>query len=202
MNPQAHFQDRISLRGIAMKKIILALSLLLMLLLYGCSVPQANIIETLKGWSFQFNEETNDFTLFFGLLDKNGDSISAEVDVDIRIVNENNEEVYRGTRTVSKSDFNYYTSQAVGEQYLANIRIPASDISSGTSSNGKVYLTVYKTDIVQFDEVNCEALYCLPVKGIQLTCDSLPLELKIKDYLGNTESTIQVNDVSYNFESK
>ena len=26
----------------------------------------------------------------------------------------------------------------------------------------------------------------------QLTCDSLPLELKVKDYLGNTESTIQV----------
>lgn len=185
-----------------MKKIILALSILLMFLLYGCSVPQTSSIETLKGWSFQFNEGTNDFSLFFGLLDINGDSVSAEVDVDIRIVNENDEEVYRGTKAVSKGDFDYYTSQAAGEQFLANVRIPISDISSGTSSNGTVYLTVYKTDIVRFDEVNCEALYCLPVKDVQLTCDSLPLELKVKDYLGNAESTIQVNDVSYNFESE
>ena len=37
----------------------------------------------------------------FLLLDKNGDSVSAEVDVDIRIVIENGEEVYRGTNAIS-----------------------------------------------------------------------------------------------------
>lgn len=184
-----------------MKKAIFALLLLFLFLLYGCSTPQANNTETLKSWSFQFNEGTNDFSLFFGLLDKNGDSLSVEVDVDIRIVNENDEEVYRNTKTVSKDDFDYYTSQVAGEQYLANVRIPTSDISSGTSSNGKVYLTVYKDDTVRFDEVNCEALYSLPVKDIQLACDTLPLELNIKDYSGNTESVIQINDVSYRFES-
>lgn len=183
-----------------MKKAVFAISLLFLFLLYGCSVPQTTRIETLKGWSFQFNEETNDFSLFFGLLDKNGNSVSAEVDVDIRIVNENNEVVHQDTKTVSKDDFAYYTSQAADEQYLANVKIPASAISAGTSSNGKVYLTVYKSDIVRFDEVNCEALYCLPVKDIQLACDALPLELNIKDYFGNTESIIQINDVSYSFE--
>lgn len=183
-----------------MKKAVFAISLLFLFLLYGCSVPQTTRIETLKGWSFQFNEGTNDFSLFFGLLDKNGDSVSAEVDVNIRIVNENNEEVYQGTKTVSKDDFAYYTSQAAGEQYLANVKIPASDISAGTSPNGKVYLTVYKSDIFRFDEVNCAALYCLPIKDIQLTCDALPLEVNIKDYFGNTESIIQINDVSYSFE--
>ena len=185
-----------------MKKAIFALSLLFVFLLYGCSTPQAPRIEKLKGWSFQFNAGTNDFSLFLGLLDENDASISAEVDVDIRIVNENDEEVYQDTKTVSKDDFDYYTSQAAGEQYLANIRIPASDISPGTSSNGKVFLTVYKDDTVRFDEVNCDALYCLPIKDVQLTCDSLPLELNLKDYLGNTESIIRINDVSYNFEKE
>ena len=121
-----------------MKKTFLALSFLLLFLLYGCSTPQATRIETLKGWSFQFNEGTDDFSLFFGLLDEDDNSISAEVDVDIRIVNENDEEVYQDTKTVSENDFGYYTSQAAGEQYLANIRIPASDISPGTSYKGKV----------------------------------------------------------------
>ncbi|MDE6017027.1 MAG: hypothetical protein K2H41_15280 [Acetatifactor sp.] len=183
-----------------MKKICFTLSLLLSLLLCGCSMTQKNSIETLKGWSFQFNEGTNDYSLFFGLLSQDGESISADVDVDIRIVNENDEEVYSGTKSVSADDFSYYTSQAAGEQYLANVRISASDIALGTSTSGKVFLTVYKDEIVRFDEVNCNALYCLPIKDVSLTCDSLPIEVKVKDYLGNTESIIQINDVVYKFE--
>lgn len=183
-----------------MKRICIILSFLLSLSLCGCSPTRYNSIETLKGWSFQFNEGTNDYSLFFGLLNQDGESVSADVDVDIRIVNEDDEEVYSETKSVSEEDFSYYTSQAAGEQYLANIRISSSDIALGTSANGKVFLTVYKADVVRFDEVNCEALYCLPIKDIQLICNDLPLELKMKDYSGNTESIIQVNDVSYNFE--
>ena len=41
-------------------------------------------------------------------------------------------------------DFSYYSSQAAGEQYLANVRIPAAEIKAGTSASGKVYFTVYK----------------------------------------------------------
>ncbi|MDE7278733.1 MAG: hypothetical protein K2N26_03285 [Oscillospiraceae bacterium] len=164
------------------------------------SIVQHNSIETLKSWSFQFNTGTNDYSLFFGLLNQHGESISADVDVDIRIVNDDNEEVYSRTKSVFKNDFSYYTNQVAGKQYLANVKIPASDIALGTSESGKVFLTVYKDDIVSFDEVNCEALYCLPLKDIQLTCDVLPLELEIKDYYGNTESIIQINDVEYNFE--
>lgn len=183
-----------------MRRICFILSFLLCLSLCGCSTTRHNTIETLKGWSFQFNEGTNDYSLFFGLLNQEGESISADVDVDIRIVNEDDEEVYSGTKSVSEDDFSYYTSQVAGEQYLANLRISASDIALGTSASGKVFLTVYKVDVVRFDEVNCEVLYCLPIKDVQLICDDLPLELKTKDYLGNTESIIQVNDVAYNFE--
>lgn len=185
-----------------MRKICMVLPFLLIFLLYGCSMSQPDNIETLKSWSFQFNESTNDFSLFFGLLNQNGESMSAEVDVDIRIVNENGEEVYKETKIVSQDDFGNYTSQIAGEQYLANIRISTSDIQLGTSSNGKVYLTVYKSDIARFDEVNCDALYCLPIKDVQLSCDTFPLELKIKDYSGNTESVIQINDVSYDFDKE
>lgn len=175
---------------------------ILIILLCSCSaVQKQNSIETLKSWSFQFNEETDDYSLFFGLLNQDGESISANVDVDIQIVNEDDEEVYSGTKSVLKDDFSYYTNQVAGEQYLANVKISASDIALGTSASGKVFLTVYKTDIVSFDEVNCEALYCLPIKDVQLICDSLPLELQMKDYYGNTESIIQVNDVTYNFEN-
>lgn len=203
-----------------MKKIFLTLTLLFIFSLYGCSrIPASEVtdydgdtsepaidifvsddVETLKSWSFQFNEGTNDYSVFFGLLNKNNEYISADVDIDIRIVNEYDEEVYKGTKSVSKNDFSYYTSQAAGEQYLANVRIPASEIAFGKSANGKVYITVYKADTVRFDEVNCDAFYCLPIGDVQVTFDSFPLDLRVIGYDGTTESIIQINDVSYKFE--
>ena len=183
-----------------MKKSKLVPLFLLFLFLCSCSAIQTSRVETLRSWSFQFNEGTNDYSLFFGLANQNDESISASVDVDIRIVNEDGQEVYSGTKSVSETNFGNYTSQVAGEQYLANVRIPISDITPGTSTSGKVFLTVYKDDVVRFDEVNCDALWCLPIEDVQLTCDTLPLELKVRSYSGNTESIIEIDDIAYTFE--
>lgn len=186
-----------------MKSRFIALILGLLLILSGCSfeADPAARVETLKDWSFQYNEGTNDYSLFFGLLDTNDNPIAAEVDVDIRIVNDSDEVVYTETKAVSTKDYGYYTSQAAGEQYLANVRIPASAITQGTSSSGKVYLTVHKETIVQFDEVNCDALYCLPVQSVHVQFDTFPLEIKVKDYMGGTAAVIEIQGAEYNFDS-
>ena len=187
-----------------MKKFSLIVALVLVLTLCSCSfVPtgtSATDVETLKGWSFQYNEGTNDYSVFFALLTKAERYVSADVDVDIRIVNDDGTEVYKATHSVSKNDFGYYTSQAAGEQYLANVRIPASKISAGTNASGKVYLTVYKGDFLQFDEVNCTALYCLPTMDTQLVADGLPAEINVKGYDGKVESKIQVENVTYIYD--
>lgn len=188
-----------------MRRISYTLSFLLIFLICGCSVPaftsyEANNIETLISWSFQFNEGTNDYSLFFGLLNQKDEYISVDVDVDIRIVNEEDEEVYNGTKSVYKNDFGYYTSQIAGEQYLAELRIPAEDIISGKSANGTVYLTVYKNDTVCFDEVNCSAFYCLPISDVELIFDTFPLCIDVKGYDGSIESTIQIDNITYSFE--
>lgn len=189
-----------------MKKIAISLVLLLLLNLCGCSILPvgANIssIETLKSWSFQYNEGTNDYSVFFALLTDTERYVSADVDADIRIVNENGEEVYKGTHSVSKNDFGYYSSQVAGEQYLANLKIPASDIMSGTSANGKVYITIYKDESLRFDEVNCEALYCLPIKDVQINASSLSKEVVIKGYDGKIESKIKVESVTHIYEKE
>ena len=188
-----------------MKKLSAVLLMLILIFqLCGCSLlpfgPTTANIETLKGWSFQYNEGTNDYSVFFALLTESDRYVSAEVDVDIRIVNDNKEEVYNGTHSVTKNDFGYYSSQAAGEQYLANLRIPVADISVGTSANGKVYLTVYKGESLRFDEVNCEALYCLPVKDVQLTAEGLPKEINVKGYDGKVESKIKIEEVQYTYD--
>ena len=187
-----------------MKKLLCCLFALVLISLCGCSlipgVVLNNDIETLKGWSFQYNSGTNDYSLFFGLLNSNDTYISADVDVDIRIVNDSNEEVYKATASVTRKDFDYYESKAAGKQYLAEIRIPEKDISTGKSSNGTVYLTVYKDDIVRFDEVNCSALYCLPVADVQLTASDIPKQISIKGYDGSVESVIKITDVQYSYD--
>ncbi len=85
-------------------------------------------------------------------------------------------------------------------QFLAELRIPATDITFGKSSNGTVYLTIYKNDTVRFDEVNCSAYYCLPISDVELTFDTLPLNIDVKGYDGSIEATIQINDITYLFE--
>ena len=164
------------------------------------SKPTIADIETLKIWSFQYNEATNDYSVFFALLTDSEQYISADVNVDVRIVNDNDEEVYKGTHSVSDGDFGYYSSQISETQYLANLRIPAESISAGTSANGKVYLTVYKDYLLRFDEVYCEAFYCLPVKDPQLTVDYLPQEINVTGYNGNIESKIKIEEVQYTYD--
>lgn len=190
-----------------MKRVVVVFLAMLMLSLCGCSfLPTAfngsNDIETLKGWSFQSNSGTNDYSLFFGLLNSNDKYIAADVDVDIRIVNDAGEEVYSSTKSVTAKDFGDYESKVAGKQYLANVRIPASDIRNGKSNNGTVYLTVYKGDTVRFDEVNCTALYCLPVADVQLTAEELPVEIEVKEYDGSTKSVLKITDVSYVYEKE
>lgn len=114
-------------------------------------------------------------------------------------MNEKNEEIYSGTKHISSNDFDNYTNKTVGEQYLANVRIPSSEIASGKSASGKVYFTVYKENELQFDEVSCDALYCLPTKDVQVTFDEFPLELRVKDIMGSTSSIIQIQGADYEF---
>jgi len=143
-----------------MKRFFLMWGLVIALLLSGCG-SSASRVETLKSWSFQYNEGTSDYSLFFGLADKKDKSLSADVDVDIRIVNDSDEEVYAGTKSV---------------------------------------FTEYKENAVQFDEVNCDALYCLPIEDVQVTFDSFPLDLKVKDFMGSTASVIQIQGAEFKFD--
>lgn len=189
-----------------MKKLIFVAILVLSVSLCGCtsmlSIVSGKNIETLNSWSIQYNEGTNDYSIFFGLKNKSGRFISADVDVDIRIINDKDEEVFKGSKSVTKNDFGNYTSKNDGEQYLAEIRIPATEFAEGKSSSGTVYLKVYKENVVSFDEVNCKALYCLLTKDIKFTTSPLPVVINVKSYNGKIESKIKIEKVAYKFEKE
>ena len=182
-----------------MKKISVGLlSVLLIFIISGCSLMGFSV-DSLKGWTFQYNEGTNDYSLFFGLWDSSENYISADGNIDIRIEDESGNILYQKTKSFSSRDFGTYSSEATGERYLADIRIPKNDVEKGSSTSGKVYLKVYNEDAFEFDEVNCEALYCLPVKDIEMKCN-LPVVVDTYTYTGTVESKLNIEEVSVKFD--
>lgn len=202
-----------------MKRRILLFSVVVMLLAGGCGkgkeaskstneedhnlqkMLETKDVETLYGWSFQENSGTDDYSLFFGLKNKKEKAVSAEVQVDIRIVNDKGTEVYTATKTVEKDDFSTYESKIAGTQYLANVRIPKKDIEPGKSADGTVFFKVYQGDWMSFDEVNCEVSYCLPIADVILE-SKVPVEISVKGYDGKVESVLQIQNVSYEYDKE
>lgn len=181
-----------------MKKVLIV-CLSLFTFLGGCS--NGARVETMNGWSFQYNEGTDDYSLFFGLCDSNENYLATDAEVDIRIVNDNDEVVYEDTKEITKKDFGTYTNQIAGERYLADVRIDSKDIKEGTSSNGTVYFVV-DSDYFSFDEANCKALGCLPTAAVEVDIVDLPIELSQKDPWGSVESKVKINDVEYKYDDE
>lgn len=65
-----------------MKKLLIEIVSAL-LLLTGCSA--ASKVDTMKEWTFQYNEGTNDYSLFFGLCNSRNKYVSAPATVEIKI---------------------------------------------------------------------------------------------------------------------
>ena len=171
-----------------------AVLVLMLVILSGCS---SKSITSLCDWSIQENSDTNDYSLFFGLLDDKDKYMAADVMADVRIEDESGKEIYSNTLSISEDDFDYYTSEAYGTRYLAEVRIPESDITAGSSSSGTVYMTVYNKDIgLTFDEVNFSASYCLPVADTLLSAE-VPVDVNVIDFDGSVASEFRINDVSY-----
>ena len=156
-------------------------------------------VNTLTNWSFQYNDSTDDYSLFFALCDTKEKEVASPGEVSIRIENENGQVVYEGKKTFDKSDFGTYESKVAGEHYLADVRIGTDEITEGSSENGTVYFTISGDDFA-FDEVHCE-VYDLPTEEIRIDVQGLPQEICQKDWDGSVRTKIVLTDVTYSIES-
>ena len=175
-----------------MKRWSAFLTCLLMAALCACAPSRA---KTLEDWSFNTMRQTDHHSLFFALCDSAGRNISADAQVDVRIVNGDEETVYTGSHDIRAEDFGLYTNQSEGERLLANVKIPASDISQGTSSEGMLFFTVSGSSFA-FDECSIEILDDLPLKAIDIRADQLPVKLNTQDYGSAAGSTIRIDEIS------
>ena len=109
--------------------------LVLLTLLCGCTLSgklATQYVRTLKNWMFQYNDGTNDYSVFFALFNDDGKNLDADIDVDIRIEDENGNVLFKGTRSVTRDDYGDYSNAKLGSLHLAELRIPKSQIKEGT----------------------------------------------------------------------
>ena len=175
-----------------MKKFLSVILVVFLLVLMSGCVPN---VEYINNWSFQYSLGTDDYSLFFGLLDKNQKEIATEAKVDIRIVNDFDETVYEDELDVTEEDFSYFTNADNEEFYLAKAIIDKDLLKPGKSRNGTVYFTVYNDDHFGFDELQCVAFECLPILDHYLSIAEETSEISIPDYLGNTITKIRIDDL-------
>ena len=140
------------------------------------------------------------FTLLFSLQNILNDRISSPCLVKMRIVNEENETVYTGKKTVRTSDFGYWTSTLAGERYLASVTINDTEITNGSSSSGTIYFTVENEGYFSFDETSLSIYDELPVSPVTVELPALPLSVNEKSYDGSVRSTCAINNITYEID--
>lgn len=159
----------------------------------GKMFPQT--VEWISERDFFYYEDYDKFALVFELADADESPMSSNGTVEIRIVNNDGVTVYEKTRPFTEDNFEGWTYDETIEKYLASIYINPSDITSSTSSEGKIYFVVYGDDYY-FDESTLNA-YDLPTKPIQVTTETLPKEVNYLSYDDSVYTTTRIDNITY-----
>lgn len=94
----------------------------------------------------KMEHDNNVIRYYLELLDQRYDPMTADGNVDLRMVN-NGKTVYQGTVKFAASDFEYILADVYyGYTYAVCVEIPVSDITPGIKSSGDVYFSVYGDD--------------------------------------------------------
>jgi hypothetical protein len=183
----------------------IALSLLSILVIVGCGlVDVTKKVSYLGDRSIQFDDNKNEIILFFSLKDKDEKVLKSPATVDIRIINDENEQVYNATKKITESDFGTWTSALRGSQTLASIYIPISSIKKGKSDSGKIHFKVYHEGSFEFDESTLSTSdlpYISPVDNFKLSLPEVPKKISyISSWDNKIQHTFNITNISYKVE--
>lgn len=156
----------------------------------------ANSVQWLSDRSVQHSANDKTQTLLFSLKDSSETRIKAPAVVDIRIVNNAGVTVYQKTRIVKTTDFGTWTSSAYGERLLASVVIKDSDITPGTTEEGKIYFTIYNEGYFSFSESTLD-IDDLPLKATKVILPDLPTTLHDYSYSGSIQSSVKITSITY-----
>ena len=142
----------------------------------------------------EIRKEENFYYLLFSFYDEDNNAVVAPCVLEMRIVNDKGETVYKAKRIVETSDFATWSNDN-RKRILASPKIMRSDILEGLSSNGTIYFTVKFVD-TYFKEYGLE-ISGLPVHSfekeeilLEATCGTVGLVRKTCSICGKVVEEI------------
>ena len=176
--------------------IVLAVVALIVIAIIFVSNSNGYNVKYIADRSIQYEEKDKEFNLLFSFKDSSENRIKSDAKFDIRIVNDEGETVFEGTKNITKDNFSTWTSPLYGDRLLGSIKIPCSEIKKGKSSSGTIYFTVSKDNVFYFDESTLDINFDLPIKDVQLIIPTLPVEVgESISYIGS--SKIRITNIKY-----
>ncbi len=157
----------------------------------------ANKVYYISQRQIWYEEDEKCHVLVFSLLDSSENELSTPAVVEIKIVNDKNEEVYSAVKVVKSSDFGTwsYNNGAV-KKYQASIKIYDNEIKGGKVDTGDIYFTVYNTGYFSFDESTL-SVNDLPVMPTTIILPTLPETIHDYTYSGKTDSSVKITNITY-----
>ena len=164
----------------------------------GSSTSGSTRIKTAKylsDRSVQYNEEDNDYIVFFGLKDENEEYISSKGTASIVITDKTGNELYNKDISFSDNDFSSWSNKLnPTPRFLCGLHIKTSDISGAASSSGTLSLAVELDDGVSFESSNL-SINNLKEKELSIALPELPQSFSNYNYKNEIEEVIEVTDI-------
>lgn len=162
------------------------------------ATKKVHSVQYIGARSVDFQEETNEFRVFFHLLDENEVEVDASGTASIKIVNDNGETVFNKDIGFTAQDFTVWTYKTKDEMpYMACLYIPIDDIALGTTENGTLTLEVKLSDGTSFDANNMTLYGHLPVSEATITLPSVPATYKEYNYKNEIKYIVEVQNIDY-----
>lgn len=159
-------------------------------------IVDAKKVEWISNRQIDDIEDKKHFRLTFSLKDDSENYLKVPVVVEIEIVNDNGETVYKAIKLVKTSDYSGW-SNTYGKQWTAAaIYINYSDITSGTSEKGTVSFKVYN-DYVSFDTSTLTIYDNLPLKPTTIILPTLPQTIHDYSYSNKVSSSVKITNITY-----
>ena len=140
------------------------------------------------------------YTILFGFEDENNDELWINARIDLEIVDDNNEVLYKGFFYITELDYSIWSNAISGDKYLASIEISEDDILEGSTESGKIVLNVTGEEyqFLLFENYEIDA-YDLPCKAPSDKCSisipALPLTVNEYNWRDEIDTTIRIDSI-------
>ncbi len=183
------------------RKISLISLCVVFLLLSACSSTPKEA-QYIGDRSVQYNEAKKGWDVFwaFYLTENDNDGVAQEADINVEIVNDQGDSIYKKTTHVTESDYSKWTYNLTNqEKLLGNIFIPNSNITKGVETTGQLKLSATLPSGGGFDPVDLY-IYNLPLMDLSVSAPDLPIVINNYDYYGNVDTTAEITKLNFIYE--